>query len=84
MKTIQVEKAKYIDGYKVEILFNDKTVKIVDFSSFILKNPHPAHDKYRDIQKFKKFMIEAGNIVWGDNWDLIFPASQIYRGKIKV
>ena len=84
MKAIQVEKAKYLDGYKVEILFNDKTIKIVDFGSFILKNHHPAHDKYRDIQKFKKFKIEAGNIVWGDNWDLIFPVSQIYRGKIKA
>ena len=84
MKTIQVEKAKYIDGYKVEIVFNDKTIKIVDFGNFILKNPHPTNDKYRDIQKFKKFKIEAGNIVWGDNWDLIFPVSQIYRGKIKA
>ncbi|MCL4482442.1 MAG: DUF2442 domain-containing protein [Bacteroidetes bacterium] len=84
MKTIQVEKAKYIDGYKIEIFFSDETVKVVDFGTFILKNPHPVHDKYRDIQKFKKFKIEAGNIVWGDNWDLIFPVSQIYRGKIKA
>ncbi len=84
MQAIQVVKAKYLDGYKIEILFNDKTIKIVDFGSFILKNYHPAYDKYRDIQKFKKFKIEAGNIVWGDNWDLIFSVSQIYQGKIKT
>ena len=27
MKTIRVEKAKYIDGYKIEIFFSDETVK---------------------------------------------------------
>ena len=84
MKRIQVERAKYIDGYKVEIEFSDKTRKIVDFGGFILNHPHPVHDKYRDHSKFKKFKIEAGNIVWGDNWDLIFPISQIYKGKIKA
>ena len=39
MKTIQVEKAKYIDGYKIEIFFSDETVKVVDFGTFILKIP---------------------------------------------
>ncbi|MEI6276656.1 MAG: hypothetical protein WCP08_11740 [Prolixibacteraceae bacterium] len=84
MKTIQIDAAKYLEGYKVEIVFSDKTKKIVDFGNFILNHPHPVHDKYKDLQKFKSFKIESGNIVWGDNWDLIFPISQIYRGKIKA
>ncbi|MDO8927537.1 MAG: DUF2442 domain-containing protein, partial [Bacteroidota bacterium] len=84
MKTIRIEKARYIDGYKVEIKFNDKTVKIVDFSIFFEKHPHPQHDKYRDTHLFKQFKIEAGNLVWGENWDLIFPIIQLYKGRIKA
>lgn len=84
MKTITVEKATYVDGYKVAIVFNDKTTQTVDFGGFLIKNPHPGHDKYKDIQLFKQFKIEAGNIVWGKDWDLIFPISQLYNGRIKA
>jgi len=84
MKTITVEKANYIEGYKVEIEFNDKTKKTVDFGLFLIKNPHPGHDKYRDFNLFRQFRIEAGNIVWGDNWDLIFPVTQLYKGVIQA
>jgi len=84
MKIIQVENARYIDGYKVEIGFSDKTSKIVDFWTFLVKHPHPQHDKYRDISLFRQFKIEAGNIVWGENWDLIFPIIQLYKGRIKA
>jgi len=84
IQTIKVEKATYIDGYKVELKFNDETTQTVDFEIFIANNPHPVHDKYKDIQLFKQFKIESGNIVWGENWDLIFPITQLYRGKIKA
>lgn len=84
MKTIHVEKATYIDGYKVAIEFNDKTTQTVDFGSFLTSHPHPGHDKYKDIQLFKQFKIEAGNLDWGKNWDLIFPVSQFYKGRIKA
>ena len=81
---IQVNKARYIDGYKVELEFNDKTLKTIDFEDFLIKHPHPAHNKYKDINLFKQFKIESGNIVWGENWDLIFPLIQLYKGRIKV
>lgn len=83
-KPVQVEKATYIDGYNVKIWFNDKTVKTVDFGNFLAKHPHPQYDKYKDLKLFKQFKIEAGNLVWGENWDLIFPVSQLHRGTIKA
>jgi len=70
-----VIKAIYVDGYKVEIWFSDTTVKIVDFGPFLQKHPNPQHNKYPDTELFKQFKIEAGNLVWGENWDLIFPVS---------
>ena len=84
LKPIQVEKARYIDGYKIEIEFNDHSVKTVDFGNFLEKRPHPQHDKYKDIELFKQFKIEAGNLVWGENWDLIFPVSQLHRRIVKT
>ena len=83
-KTIQVKKAHYVDGYKIEIEFNDLTVKTVDFGNFLAKHSHPQYDIYKDSELFKQFKIEAGNLVWGENWDLIFPVIQLYRGTIKA
>ena len=83
-KTIRVEKAHYVDGYKTEIEFNDHIVKTVDFGNFLAKHSHPQYDKYKDTDLFKQFKIEAGNLVWGENWDLIFPVMQLYRGTIKA
>ena len=80
----QIKKARYVEGFSIEIEFNDHTVKIVDFGDFLAKHPHPQYNKYNDIELFKQFKIEAGNLVWGDNWDLIFPLVQLYMGTIKV
>jgi len=29
-----------------------------------------------------RFTIDNGNIVWGKNWDLIFPVEPLYAGRI--
>jgi len=81
-KPIQVTNAEYRIDYKVEIWFSDNTIKIVDFGNFLEKHPHPQHNKYKDKELFKQFKIEAGNLVWGENWDLIFPVTQLYKGVI--
>ena len=47
---------------------------------FIRKHPHPQYNSYLNENKFKKFKIEFGNIVWGKNWDLIFPIDKLYAG----
>ena len=47
---------------------------------FIKKHPHPQYNSYLNEKKFKKFKIEFGNIVWGKNWDLIFPIDKLYAG----
>lgn len=81
---ISVENAKYIRDYKVEIFFNDNTSRIVDFEKFLTKAEHPVFNQYKDLKKFEKFKIELGNLVWGKDWDLIFPIQQLYNGKIKI
>ena len=81
MKTISITNANYVEGYKVELYFNDKTQQIVDFGKFLNKYPHPQYDKYKDLVTFKTFKIEGGNVIWGEVWDLIFPVWQITKEK---
>ncbi len=79
---IEVKKATYLYGYKISILFNDGKNKVVDFSDFITHNNKEVLAKYKNITTFKKFKIEDGNLVWGKDWDLIFPVWELYKGKI--
>jgi len=81
-RKIYVIQATYITDYTVEIQFNDGTVRQVYFGEFLKKHPHPQYNKYQNTEKFKTFHLEQGNIVWGKNWDLIFPIEQLYAGAI--
>lgn len=84
MKSISINKAEHLSDYKVKITFNDSTIKTIDFSDWLKKNSHPQYNKYKEVHYFKKFKIEMGNIVWGENWDLIFPVFDLYKGKVKL
>ena len=35
-----------------------------------------------DETELEKFTIDDGNIVWGKDWDLIFPIEQLFSGVI--
>ena len=84
MKVVSVIDAKYLEGYKLQIVFDDSKINIVDFTSFLSTHSHPQYNKYKDENHFKKFKIENGNIVWGKDWDLIFPVWDLYNGSIKA
>jgi hypothetical protein len=82
MKVISVKEAKYIDEYKLEIVFNDNKKKILDFGDFLATHSHPQFNKYKNPENFKRFKIENGNVVWGKDWDMIFPVYDLYKGEI--
>ena len=82
MNTINVMRAVYLKAYKIKIEFSDATIRIIDFEPFLKENPHPQWTKYNNLSHFKKFKIENGNLVWGRNWDLIFPVYGLYTGNI--
>lgn len=66
----------------VELVFNDNTCQNVNVGQFIHSHPHPQYNKYLDEAEFEKFTIDDGNIVWGEDWDLIFPLEQLHSGVI--
>ncbi len=71
-----------MQDYLVEFVFDDTKKTVVDFEDFFNTHSHPQYNKYKKIENFKKFKIENGNVVWGKGWDLIFPVSDLYKGKI--
>lgn len=77
---IEIKSAKYIGDYAIRIIFNDGVDRLVDFKSFLETSYHPSIRKYLDETKFKEFEIIDGNLNWND-YDLIFPIYDLYRGK---
>jgi len=81
---LKVVSAKYRNNYVVELVFSDNSKKSVKFGSFLKKSLHPVIRSYLKEDRFKKFHIDSGNIVWGKNWDLVFPIEQLHSGKIAL
>ena len=79
---IYVIKAENAGNLTVCLTFSDHTAQHVNVGDFIRRHPHPQYNKYLDPRKFSRFTIENGNIVWGKNWDLIFPVEQLYAGAL--
>ncbi len=82
MKYLSIVSARHIENNRLEIVFNDGKKNVIDFSSFFAAHSHPQYNKYRKEENFKKFKIENGNLVWGKDWDMIFPVYALYTGKI--
>ncbi|MFT4060908.1 MAG: DUF2442 domain-containing protein [Edaphocola sp.] len=84
MNPISVISAKHIDNYMLGILFDNNEVKRVDFGTFLNTHSHPQYDRCKNEEDFKQFKIENGNVVWGDEWDMIFPVWGLYSNKIEA
>lgn len=82
MERLFITKAENRGDLTVSLTFSDNTVRTVDIGDFIRRHPHPQYNKYLDPRKFSRFTIENGNIVWGKNWDLIFPVEHLYAGRL--
>ncbi len=76
-----VKKATYLGDYVIRVLFSDNSEQAVDFKSFLMNSSHPLILEYLDEKKFKDFKIIHGNINWND-YELIFPIDDLYKGKI--
>ncbi len=81
-QSVYITDAVCNDDLTVNISFSDNTRQRIDIGEFIRKHPHPQYNKYLDLRHFKKMRLENGNIVWGKNWDLIFPIENLHCGKL--
>lgn len=83
MNRLYITSATDVGNLSVRLTFSDETSRVVNIGNFIRQYPHPQYNKYLDEHKFRQFKLEDGNIVWGKNWDLIFPIEQLHRGHIE-
>ena len=81
IEMIEVKSAIYIGDYAIKVFFSDGFNKLVDFKPFLESSLHPSIRKYLDDSKFKEYNIVDGNLNWND-YDLIFPIEDLYKGKI--
>jgi hypothetical protein len=80
---LKIESANYLSDYAIRIVFNNGIDRLVDFKPFLSKSFHPSIKKYLDEKMFSKFRLTDGNLNWND-YDLIFPISDLYNGKIEA
>lgn len=78
---IEIKTANYIGDFAIRLIFTDGAMRLVDFKSFLETSLHPSIRKYLDENKFKQFEIVDGNLNW-NNYDLIFPLEDLYKGVI--
>ncbi|MCK5032562.1 MAG: DUF2442 domain-containing protein [Calditrichia bacterium] len=78
----EIKDANYLGDFALRVKFSDGTEKLIDFKPFLSKSQHPSIKKYLNEVNFKSFKIVEGNLNWND-YDLIFPISDLYRGYIQ-
>jgi len=78
---VSIDKAVYLKDYKIEFKFSDGVIRTIDFESFLKSAKNPMTKKYLDIDKFKNFTLEYGDIIWND-FELCFTIWDLHDGTI--
>ncbi len=78
---IGIEKAEYVNGYKIHIQFSDGVEQTVDFENFLKEAKNPMTKKYLNKKLFRAFSIEHGDMMWND-FEMCFPIWDLHEGKI--
>jgi hypothetical protein len=78
---IEIVSVVYVNGYKLEITFNDGHVQVVDFEPFLRGSLNPLIRKYLDPVQFQQFTVENGDLQWND-YDLCFPIADLYENRL--
>ncbi len=74
MELIKIVDARYIEGIKIELHFNDGKSKIVDLSNEIYGE---VFEPLKDIDYFKKFTLNPFTIQWENGAD--FSPEYLYE-----
>ena len=78
---VNIARASYLAGYKLQLEFDDGTRQLVDFEPFLRRAVHPDTRAFLDVERFRAFRVEFGNLVWGDH-ELCFPIADLYANQI--
>jgi hypothetical protein len=67
---IAISKAKQVDDYQIELVFNNKKKGVVDLKNTIFTDHREIFKELKDLNKFKKFKIEFDTLSWENGLDL--------------
>jgi Protein of unknown function (DUF2442) len=81
IEQIEVKSAQYIGDFAIRIFFSNGIKRLVDFKPFLENSLHPSIHKYLTEKRFKEYQIIDGKLNWND-YDLIFPIEDLYKGKV--
>lgn len=68
LKMVKARRVRALEGYRLEILFSDNTVGVVDLSDFV--KPGPVTGPLMDPAFFAKVFIEMGVPTWPNGCDI--------------
>lgn len=66
---LHVESAKYHDGYKIEVTFNDGSSHLVDFEKTVFNDSRAIVSALQDLAVFKDFSVQNHTIFWENGLD---------------
>ena len=76
-----IERVKRLGTYRLELAFDDGHVSVVDFGPFLRGSPNPETRLFLNPERFGRFSLIHGNLVWGD-YAMCFPMEDLYEGRI--
>ena len=81
---MRVKQAKYIEDYKIKIMFSNGVMKVVDFSQF-LKGAKHVFLPLRDIDYFRGFRVDEITLSWPNGADfdpeLLYSMGAVIKGR---
>ena len=78
---IAIDSVEYVAEYTLKLRFSDGTTRFVDFGPFLRASHHPQIRAYLDLNEFKNFTLDYGDLMW-NNYDLCFPIADLYTGNL--
>jgi hypothetical protein len=79
MLLIKVIDAKYVEGFKIKLKFNDGKTKVVDFKDQLWGG---IFEPLKDVEYFKKFKLNPFTIEWKNGADFA-PEFLYHLGELK-
>jgi len=78
---LKITNAEYVKDYKIKLVFSDNKERTINFEHFLKQAGSAMTRKFLNINEFKKFKIEYGDLVWND-YEMCFPIIDLYEDNI--
>ena len=62
-----VVEAKYRGGYRIHLVFNDRSEGTIDFRRWL---KGPVFDPLKDLDFFRRFFVDGGTVAWPNGADI--------------